>query len=450
MDLRASLTLSNLQMPHPTPQLSEVRTADEVAKRVFARAEETSTPMRYISASEWKNQWLQSDKFHLREVPLHLVACPRGMVQDSTTLGCIQAAGSFEPIIVDMNKNKVGISMGRFYPPVIVIDGEHRHTAMRLAGRETIQAWVGDLAAEAMGLDHQDPPKETKKEVLRLLRKGSSKKSIAAYLKISVPQVAACAKEFERKGIDIHAASKALVDEATKIRERIARLQSSTIERAMRLYAARSSGGMGGAPSASLSQGSGPGPSIAMKPRPTPGGATVTPMLKSRGGKRRKKVGRLKSDSGYFGYKDATDTQRQKTKGATGSDMTRKLKGSGYFGYSQDATATQSQKTKGGTKSEMTSKLKGAAEKVNKIVTDYKHAVKGGYKPRLEAVAPPGMESTVKGLKKHFPESSAFRLAWYMYDKKKSGKKHMQADFVPSHKKVDLHEKMPRAKVQGL
>ena len=170
---------------------------------------------------------------------------------------------------------------------------------------------------------------------------------------------------------------------------------------------------------------------------------------------------KLKS-SGYVGYKDATNTQRQKTKGGSKSEMTSQLKGTGYYGY-RNASDEQSEKTKGGSKSEMNDprargrsyssdpdvgELKGAAAKVARIVTKYKAALKSGYKHSaegLQAVAPPHMESTVKGLKKHFSKGSAspFKLAWYMHDKKKSK---MHAHVVISNKNVDLHEKMPKVK----
>jgi hypothetical protein len=89
--------------------------------------------------------------------------------------------------------------------------------------------------------------------------------------------------------------------------------------------------------------------------------------------------------------------------------------------------------------------LKGSAV-VKKIVTHYKKALKGGYrhaKHELEAVAPPGMESTVMKLKKHFGEgsSSPFKLAWWLHNRKKG---QMNADVDINRKNVDLHERPPK------
>src|ERR1035437_6214827 len=140
-----------------------------------------------------------------------------------------------------------------------------------------------------------------------------------------------------------------LAAQAEKVVADFRHAQVSSIESAMQIFAANGAG-MGGAPSSSLGQGSGPGPSMVMKPTPTPGGGvkkTSMPTLRSNGGKKHK----LKS-TGYVGYKDATDTQRQKTKGGSKSEMTSQLKGTGYDGY-RDASDEQSEKTKGGSKSEM-------------------------------------------------------------------------------------------------
>jgi hypothetical protein len=299
---------------------------------------------------------------------------------------------------------------------VIVVSGRHMHAAARLQGSERVRAWVGELAIEALGLS---------------LKAGKRQKT---------------------DHVDLHAANE-------EIARRFRQFQVTSMEAAMQIFGAGggAAGGMGG-PGSSLGQGSGPGPTMAMKPMPRPGGTTTMPALKSRGKRMRADVDirhknvdlhekmpvkenpadKLKS-SGYLGYEKATSTQRAKTKGASHSEMRSKLKGSGYYGY-PDATDTQRQRMKAPKGSEFEdpktrhkanyssnpdlAELKGEAAHVKKIITDYKAARAAGYrhgKHELEAVAPPGMEDTVLGLKKHFPKGSAspFKLAWWMHNRKK-------------------------------
>ena len=69
--------------------------------------------------------------------------------------------------------------------------------------------------------------------------------------------------------------------------------------------------------------------------------------------------------------------------------------------------------------------LDAEAKRVAKIVTKYKRDLKAGkvcpVSDDLAASAPPGMESTVKGLKRHFPKgsSSPFALAWHIHNRQK-------------------------------
>jgi hypothetical protein len=315
------------------------------------------------------------------------------------------SAESAEPIVVDMNKNKIGLAHSGYFPTVIVVDGIDRHAAAQLQGRETVRAWVGEIAAQALGL---------------MVQRGN---------KLVVQK---------QETIDIEATT------ADTVR-RFKQYQVTSLEAAIEIFGA----GTGG-PGASLGQGSGPGPSMVMKPTATPGKIG----MQSKGVRK----GKMRT-SGYMGYKDATDTQRAKTKGGSKSEMAEQLKGSGYYGYN-DATDTEHQRMKAPKGSEFEDpklrhkgnyssnpdldELKGSSTKVAKIVTDYKSALKAGYKPSMQAVAPPGMESTVRSLKRHFGEGSSapFKIAWHLHDKKKK----MHADVDIRHKSVDLHERMPKVK----
>lgn len=492
MNLQESFALSNLSLQAGAAgkeQLQKVKQAAEIAKAVLASQEEQGL-RPHTTPEQWHREWLRSKRFILLDVPLHFVACPHFVRDDSKLQGCMAAAAaSVEPIIVDMNVKQIGRSTTGYFAPVIVVDGRHRHLAARMQGHERIRAWVGELAAAELELtvhaDHQFGSGEMRQKISEHLEHQypadpekpyhnrpyieevyplenyfvfsmggkKYKQGYSADPKKRVVELTGHPKEVTQKYVGIKAAA-----EPVTSKRRVDAVLP--IEKAMQIFGAAGSAGMGGAPSSSLSQGSGPGPSLAMKPRPATGGTTVMPTLKSKG-RKKKKLRKLKSEGGYFGYKNSSDTMRQKTKGASGSDMAKQLKGSGYFGY-EDASDTERQKMKAPKGSEFNDPklrnrkynslpevggLKGAAH-VAKIITRYKKALKAGYKhsaDEMQAVAPPGMEHVVKGLKKHFGEgsSSPFRIAWWMHNKQK---KSMAADVVPSHKQVDLHERPPRVK----
>jgi len=483
MNIQQSMAIANLGASRKAvdyAQREPTASGKQVAERVFALAEEQGRHLLGTPAS-WQRDWLKSEKFYLLDIPLHFAACPRYPTDDSKVQGCMAAsADSAEPIIVDLNIHKVGIAQAGYHPPVIVVDGVYRHAAGKLAGRETIRAWVGELAAQALKLtihaDHQFGSNELRDKLGKCLsaqyqstsdngpvaESGSvykphpyieevyplenyfvysydSKKYRQHYktnLKSRTVKLVDGPKEVTQKYVDMAASAE---DVAKKFR----RFQVTSIEAAMQVFAA-GAGGMGG-PGSSL--GSGSGPSMAMKPAPTPGGGMKMPLgkpamgspVKMRAARRKKMRERKLKSSGYMGYKDASNEQRQKTKGGSKSEMSKQLKGSGYYGY-KDASDEERQRKKAPKGSEMEDSetrnknyssihdvggLKGAAAKVAKIVTKYKAARHAGYKPRMEAVAPPGMEHVVKGLKKHFGEgsSSPFKIAWWMHDKKsKKGK----------------------------
>jgi hypothetical protein len=84
--------------------------------------------------------------------------------------------------------------------------------------------------------------------------------------------------------------------------------------------------------------------------------------------------------------------------------------------YSAGGMATTSEKAL-----HLPMKAKGAKLKeldVDKIHGEFQAACAKGYKPRMNAVHPPGCEDAVQGLKKKFGDSaSTYKIAWYMKDK---------------------------------
>lgn len=123
----------------------EERTALELAKDIFAEAEEREQPFLYHTPETWTKKWLPSRRFKLVRLPLNAAAMPCEPKIDNLVLKKIHAMEQ-KPIIVDYNRNQVGKSMHGFVPQVIVIDGKHRFKAATLRGETHIMAWVGDVA----------------------------------------------------------------------------------------------------------------------------------------------------------------------------------------------------------------------------------------------------------------------------------------------------------------
>lgn len=121
----------------------------ELAKDLFAQAEEREQPFLYQTPETWRRKWLPSKHFQLMRLPLNAAALPCDPKGPNLVLKKIYARED-KPIIVDYNRNQVGASMNGFIPQVIVIDGKHRFKAAALRGETHIMAWVGEVAVETI------------------------------------------------------------------------------------------------------------------------------------------------------------------------------------------------------------------------------------------------------------------------------------------------------------
>lgn len=119
--------------------------ASQMAKQVFAMAEEKGTPFLHQTPQGWARKWLASPEFVLIDIPASAAAVPLTPKNPNQVLRNIRAtADSKPPIVVDLNKRGIGSTPGgTFVPEVIVIDGKHRHTAAMMQGCGSVQAWVG-------------------------------------------------------------------------------------------------------------------------------------------------------------------------------------------------------------------------------------------------------------------------------------------------------------------
>ena len=170
MDIRASMQLEDMRTISISRSAQKIKkiSAIEVARTV-------------ISASHDRKKWLsdnvKSKEFVLADIPLNSVATLHP-VDGKINL---KASLDEEPIVVDVNKQKLGKTSGKkgYLPSVIVIHGSGKHAAYRLKGKSTIKAWVGAEAMVLMGLmaDHQFGAQELNDKLAEILREKLVKKT---------------------------------------------------------------------------------------------------------------------------------------------------------------------------------------------------------------------------------------------------------------------------------
>lgn len=253
------------------------------------------------------------------------------------------------PIVVDINKNRIGIAPGGFIPSVIVIEGTTRLTNLRNKGVRNVTAWVG---AEAL-------------------------------------------RQLSAQAVPIGKVVKAPLPPAMDDRPMAS----------VGTMLANAGGGMGstgtaGLGSTSLNYGSsgnmdklGMSARKLMKVPPNP-------------------AGKIKANLAMANPMGSGFT----------SGMSREGAGSARAMPSAAPGAGVGPRISTGPM--MHPKMDAESKRIKKIVTKYKKALAAGsvcpMNDDMAASAPPGMEKTVKGLKKHFGKdsSSPFKVAWWMHNKK--------------------------------
>jgi len=133
------------QRPVPTGQ----KTALEVAEYVFQQGEIKHNPFLYMEPEDWQKKWLHSKSFRLVELPIAAAALSTIPRDQNWVLTRIHARAD-HPVVVDLNKNKVGKHSVGYVPPIVVLDGKHRFKAASLRGDSHILAWVGEDALKAI------------------------------------------------------------------------------------------------------------------------------------------------------------------------------------------------------------------------------------------------------------------------------------------------------------
>ena len=392
MDLTQAMNMVQLRRVKSAERSGEAqRDAITVARRVFTISAEIGEPYEGRKPEQWARQWLSSRKFVLMEIAPQEVAVPYvNRISGEKVRLTIAASidSQVEPIVVDVNKQKIGKTVGGYVPRVIVVDGKHRHRAQVTMGKDRILAWVGELAAKELQLRQK------------------AKKTFV---------VKACACE--------HAM------EAKSKMESQAELIKGGMGGVHTLPGVRSNPGPGGLhtlPSVSSPTGSRGGAGISRTNETSSirthdqnrlegnaggslgGGSGSNPLMKGQGAR---SSGQLKLDpSDKITSQDPSDKDEaewdpndpQMAAPGSGEDT------AGGKGIGKDPGDREGEMAKSGAL-KADKEMDAGPIRVKKIVTDKKK--------RLAAVAPPGREAQVKKLKKKFGTESAFKIAWSQYNK---------------------------------
>lgn len=146
-NLESALSQASLMMPASMQHISnpnKPRTRFQVAKRVFQLAASGGFPYTGMTYKQWGKKWLSSDTFRLMEIDINAAASPHlPKNPERVAFRLLCSVDSVDPIVVDVNRQKVGNSHLGYIPSVIVVDGKHRKQGQMLQGRTRILAWVG-------------------------------------------------------------------------------------------------------------------------------------------------------------------------------------------------------------------------------------------------------------------------------------------------------------------
>lgn len=145
MNINESLTMEKLQL-RSTPKRDIKISASQIAKRIFRQSAEAGAPYEGMTSKKWAKKWLASPEFVLTTISARYAAptVPAPSSVNKVIENMQAASDALDPIVVDVNKNRVGGAHGSGYvPSVIIVDGKHRYFAELAKGRERIKAWVG-------------------------------------------------------------------------------------------------------------------------------------------------------------------------------------------------------------------------------------------------------------------------------------------------------------------
>lgn len=150
MNLETAQALATLREP-VIKVPNKTRTAIQVAKRVFQLAAQGGFPYKHITPESWAKKWLRSKEFKLMYIDINAAASPHVPKNPNRVAYYMKCnVESFDPIVIDVNKRKVGKTLLGYIPEVIKLDGKHRSESMLRRGHTKVWAWVGCKAEKKL------------------------------------------------------------------------------------------------------------------------------------------------------------------------------------------------------------------------------------------------------------------------------------------------------------
>ena len=135
-------------------QFGATRSWEDVAEEIHQTAKQHPqlNPDAPIAKGgrEFGLHWMDSDRFHLADVPLDKIDWRPGHMSQYKDHPPARTKG---PIVIETNRRKVGFADDEHrLPKVTVLDGQHRLYQARQEGQKSIRAWVGDQAMKHIGV----------------------------------------------------------------------------------------------------------------------------------------------------------------------------------------------------------------------------------------------------------------------------------------------------------
>ena len=149
MRIEETMRLAQLVMEKPR-SLGPTRATygrREITDYVFASS---APPEDY--PSHWARQWLASKTFTLAEVELTSLGSPHNDGDENRIMFLMASNTKPQPLVVDVNVNKIGKTKFGYFPHTIVLSGHDQFHANLRRGIGRGFALVGDLAAAKLNL----------------------------------------------------------------------------------------------------------------------------------------------------------------------------------------------------------------------------------------------------------------------------------------------------------
>lgn len=155
--INQAIGMAKLLEQKPKTIVSNInKTPSEISTSVFAMASIEGRSFGNSTQEEWRKKYLTSRSFILAEVPMASIALPVKVSNSNLIQRLLSEAANLKPVIVDVNRHKIGKTKSGFVPKIMLIDGAERFEAAALRGETKILSWIGADAADILDISADD------------------------------------------------------------------------------------------------------------------------------------------------------------------------------------------------------------------------------------------------------------------------------------------------------